>query len=893
MMKKIIILIAIIAGVGTAIGDGIDPGNLVRSGGKYGVNESLNAEPRPGVDVDEMNLQSIDSTNITSAIANKMNVSGVGTGVYNGNWVSFTNMFTSVGVPAAAQANFQTWFVIDAVKDAEAYWGDDNNNNNIENNEWYHRFNLARTDWDTITMANINTNLFAAPVAYSVGTGSHNGGGLRWLANFGKDASGVDQTALEYTGNFPTVAARRNQIAANLIDYCDTNSIPTTDNVAATTSDPTYTGNEITPYINEIGLKATFTATIVRSGSSGSYRYANNYTFSIIPYVEITNVFRGMATIPNLTAGATTFQILDGTLFYTKQQSNGTQVSGTITLNMAAAATIAAANEVGQNDYRMSALTAISTPAIAAGTVGTTAAHTSPATITNVYVQIRRARLMYNSIFADFVKPDYGSDPSVTDTVDPRYLPRIETLVTRTNTGASSVALTRSCCFSYQANDPRQNLNDGDWPQATALSPGADTTVANTAVYGVAPNPATGNTVGTPATPVGTPVAPNVGANDVVTFTADGDMEPSTLTPTTLSTSYIRNGPMVSPWELGAIHRGAAWETINLKEYNAIAGANPSTGGGLYKESATGSKDGGDANILDQIKMTARVENKQKVNLKLQSDTAGSGVLSALFKKIHVGSAYTDNLRLLSHKDNVGQFPTTGNFTGDRWLVNSGAGTVYAWNGSSWVAATKYLGDGYVWKNTGEIIVWNGTAWSGTWSDPGTEISGTDVNVIVADIKARSLAPSSAFKTRAGVVAQGSTLINRTGQSTDREREEIIGKTINLTTVAPSGYFSIIIIAQSIKDVGGGITVRKDLDMNGAIGTADETSLGADINGDGDATDTSDASGGLSETISNCAFGQYDRNADEIMAEQKIRADVYRDPVTGKYTIIRMKYVEE
>lgn len=32
-----------------------------------------------------------------------------------------------------------------------------------------------------------------------------------------------------------------------------------------------------------------------------------------------------------------------------------------------------------------------------------------------------------------------------------------------------------------------------------------------------------------------------------------------------LSTAYIRNAPMQSLWELGVIHRGAAWQTLNLK----------------------------------------------------------------------------------------------------------------------------------------------------------------------------------------------------------------------------------------------------------------------------------------------------------------------------------------
>ena len=31
-----------------------------------------------------------------------------------------------------------------------------------------------------------------------------------------------------------------------------------------------------------------------------------------------------------------------------------------------------------------------------------------------------------------------------------------------------------------------------------------------------------------------------------------------------VSTAYIRNAPMVSPWEIGLIHRGREWQTLKL-----------------------------------------------------------------------------------------------------------------------------------------------------------------------------------------------------------------------------------------------------------------------------------------------------------------------------------------
>jgi hypothetical protein len=491
--------------------------------------------------------------------------------------------------------------------------------------------------------------------------------------------------------------------------------------------------------------------------------------------------------------------------------------------------------------------------------------------LSDVKVQIKRARLWYNNVFADFAKPDY----------DNTYSEPLSTLVSQEKEGDT----TKLGIFSYQVNDPRQNLNDGDWPTATAMA-GPSNSKYGKNKHGSGHgrrskhkyNRDLGDTIGTL----------DEENEDVVTFTTDGDME-TTQSPTTLSTAYIRNGPMVSPWELGAIHRGAAWETINLKEYNAVAGANPLTGGGLCKESASGSKNGGDANILDQIKMTSNVENKQKVNLSLKNDdTSGSigyGILSALFKKIHVGTAsYANNVRILRAMNNLtalNALSASDKVIAEKWVAID-SGNLYTWSGAAWVLTTKSVGDSYFYNASNGVKIYDGTAW-GTWSDASTAIPDADVKAIVNDIKARS----STCKTRASVIGQASTLINRSLQTTDREKEEIIGKTINLTTVAPSGYFTIIIIAQSIKDVGPGI-FSKDLDMNGTISTASETTLGADINGDGDSIDT-----GIPETITKTAFGTYKQYADEIMAEQKIRADVYRNPQTGKYTIIRMEYVEE
>jgi len=154
------------------------------------------------------------------------------------------------------------------------------------------------------------------------------------------------------------------------------------------------------------------------------------------------------------------------------------------------------------------------------------------------------------------------------------------------------------------------------------------------------------------------------------------------------------------------------------------------------------------------------------------------------------------------------------------------------------------------------------------------------------------LAKNGNFTDRAQVV-NATALSNAsavTTQIADAFKEEIICKFINLTSVRHN-YYRIIVVGQSIKDIGGGVTIKKDLDQDGAIGTADETvgsGLNTDINGDGDKLDN-----GISETISGIAYANYDQYADEIMGEQKIMAIVHRDALTGEWKIIRYEFMED
>jgi hypothetical protein len=181
---------------------------------------------------------------------------------------------------------------------------------------------------------------------------------------------------------------------------------------------------------------------------------------------------------------------------------------------------------------------------------------------------------------------------------------------------------TKSAWLSSQVADPRQNLNENDWPPMKVVDPGTG--------FGSAPYGGGGG---------GTPNKVNnfslFGLPSCANTSPDKDRETSP-DPVNISTAYIRNDVMLSPWELGAIHRGAVWQTINLHKYN------PSRVMGGYA--------GGDANILDQIKMTEDLEVYGKFNvncgIKTHEDTlyvdAQKESLRLLTMGITTGTTYED-----------------------------------------------------------------------------------------------------------------------------------------------------------------------------------------------------------------------------------------------------------
>lgn len=756
-------------------GGGLDPGDLVESG----KDENGYPETRIGVDVNEINLASLDPDGtpyLTAPNVHDFTCFADG-GKFTGTWTDFQTLFSAANLnitSATVRDKFRKWFVLNTTSDPEAFWLDDPdpsagggtegdgkvdiNTSDDSKNELYHRFNIARADWDTLTVANITTAV-AATDNYNRADGTYDGGGLQWLAYFGKDSNGTDAAA--YLKTFSTIPARRNQIAANLIDYCDSNRAATAD------ATYTYTGNDESPYINEVRLEVEATVNEDTSNpGAGQSTYTCLATIKVVD-LELVNIYDTVddytfTTKATVTVEGTTEWLLDGVAVdsdpFSYQTGGATDIINTI----------------GDKLY--------DTTFIIPGTwdIATSTSSTPDTTgkTMTVTVQITKleVKLIDNGAGAEFYDFSYIE-------TDSGVVPVVNNVTANT---------TASLYLDWQVDDPRQNLNEGDWG---------------------APDIAGNQTLGT--------------KNSNCNPNGAGDAEPN-AEPWTVSTAYIRNAAMQTPWELGCIHRAAKWETLNLKEFNT-SDSNFRQGGGDYNGAADAdadTDDGGDANILDQVKVGNAVVNNKKISLKTHDDN----ILYALFHKIKIGSTY---------------------------------------------AAP-------------------GTA--------GTAVAEASIPTIRDAVKAKSVN----FFSR-GCLANVSELSDAaTGgtKNNDAKKEELIGKVINLTSVNQSDYFTVIVLAQAIKDVGttsdgdtthddGNITVCKDLDQDGTVDSGNCKETTWDIDGNGSPPGENLGLETTVEQITGCELGSYNQYADEIVAEQKIKAEVYRNPTTGKCTVLKYEYVED
>lgn len=796
-------------------------------------NEKDNTETRIGKYVSEINVRAAIPTvatniNIATETLNWQGVTvgspvptptlGFDNGKYTGRWLSFSSLFGTLktagaDLTAAEKEKFEEKLTLDVVKDAEAFWAEaaTGGDKTIGTSELYKRFDLTRTDWDTANNAAdvdfiknkilLDSDADGAPDlgmekwADTDSDSDTNSKGLPWLACFGYKTDGiVDTTDATIAGTFginaAAVAARRYQIAANLKDYCDTDSRPTSDVDPGTWSTlpsavgyvhPTYTGNEKTPYINKVGMKIS-----ISQDESGSGPYSVWANVVISPSIELINVYDSSFGDPLMVKieGSITMRI----------QVAGVATTASKTQDFNCSINVNPWEWVGGHSlFKMDSSIGPFETAAQSVTGGS-----KKVDFEVTQINFTKVVLVDGTNGYDYTKNLVGNYASP--------------VLIELNNGAGY----RHLWYGFAAHDPRQNLNgttmpsgstdpnDAEWLVLTPLETTnpADVLSIDASGYG-APNSA--NTS-------------NGAGGDNTQAPSDGvDLETGVADPanSSLSTAYIRNAPMESPWELGFIHRGAKWETINMKKYDTskafqlatgqINGNDYIPGGGAYTA--------GDANILDQVKMTAKAKSPQKINLCSKADAT----FDALFSKIKLK-------------------PTIGS----TMSVSSMAG-----------------------GSDAEMLA--------------------GVSTIISNVKAKFLTPDTTTDTnltRASVVDQlllplGTTIT----ATTDADQEELIGKIVNLTKVGgQSGNFTIIVLSQTIKDIGIANPGEVDVWKTPADGS---TALKVPCQlGRFDVT-----SGGDNATWRDDAYG------DEITGEQKIMVKGSVG-VDGAITITSFQYIE-
>jgi hypothetical protein len=422
-----------------------------------------------------------------------------------------------------------------------------------------HRFNLARDDWGSlgvdalVNSGSVSDFWIGSPATVNPATTDR----IPWLS-----------TLVDSGGN-PV----KNQVGANLIDYCDSDSIATSDYTAATGGWPlnppaagsveppsaTYVGLEEVPYVNEVHVTWMFVEEDL-SGPPPDGSGPWQCTLQLNVAVELINLYA------NSTSGDVALALeFSGALATLAPAPTGVAVpAGSPVPTASGARLVWSGVTVGAHGYT-----------VLNGSVTYTWTPAGPGATYNIGVSDAAVTVTGGGGLADFARlPAAGA--------------------------YNFVGPATSAACDWNVDDPRVNTLPGDW-NVIALAAVAAGTTAPPYI-----NPG--------ANPSG-----RGGSDDRETVNDPADASGSTG----MSTAYIRNAPMKSLWELGAIHRGEKWRTLNLRAYNAAAGA-------------ANAYSGGDANLLEQVKIGPYTEVQGKFNAHSPQVPAWRAMLSG----ITVGGTY-------------------------------------------------------------------------------------------------------------------------------------------------------------------------------------------------------------------------------------------------------------
>jgi len=837
----------------------VNPARIVDHSVKYPnsfggtIRDEQTAQIRIGIETNEMWLGCLP--NITSYVNtlsdfNSKAAATPGQLDDNGNWPDVDALCSRLGVTSATgKDKFKNeWFDTRPRETTEAFWVDDNDDGIVNadgtaadggtdnDDEMYCRFNLRRYEdkngngvydagdtnlWNDLAQNATSTypNLWASttkndsndveyllqvPKRIDDTTAAPNDtGGIMWLSKWGITLGGQEATPLVVNGqtfyhvqgyrddqgtNEQKVQYARHMMAANLIDYCDGDNVPTSNlnpmswsGASWPNNCPQWYGREKVRYCNE----CFFECNVVPSkdpGPSGSGTQKNQYTAAITVTCETIDIYPGNLDDVDVYLTAKiifTYKKADGsngtkTYYYEDELIDGSPAATTNDDFITTLKVLEAADVFGDANYLPGS---------------------TPPEITSVDGCVY-AVIIKNHAGGYGVDYHFGGHPVQNVSI--------------------KEGENKTVCWLSWNKDPRarSKYNRIDVTDDPTTLPYIPILGNNDKV----PSPGHGK-----ATPGANAAAPrDISTMLVVVDSANSDPEKRYM-----QSAFIRNDMMKSPWELGFIHRPSPFQTLNLGLFNetdtgVLDNKHMRSGGNLLDNERITNTDmtvpsgdsacpyGGDANILSQVKMQP---------------------LMSRFGIVDINTRQQDILKMLLSGITIGQR----------------------------VDQMDSFSSGATLDSTGKL------------------------NQLVNNI----ISANGTFQYRSEVVnvpglCDGTVLPQL---DTSTKREEIVGKFINLIGTTSNTY-RVIILAQSIKDVGGGATISKDLNYDGKINATGATDT---YDSDGDAA-TSDS---IDETASNTKLGQYDQMFDEITAEQKIAVDLAYDVTANQWRILKYEYLDD
>ena len=419
-----------------------------------------------------------------------------------------------------------------------------------------------------------------------------------------------------------TSQANVNQTIANLINYnASANRPPVTDNDNWLGGTPTYTGNKRTPYINEVQADVSVGGNL---GMRLQERYLEDptnpttwkwrvwytdcsYNHEITLNVETVNMYPNMGSEAAIGVQA---PILIGEISYEywnpNGDSNGFWVPNSVRFDSSTSWEILqTGSPAGYNVFTYM----LDSGSVGSVTTGKRDGYDRPMGHEADFYDNVRIRNVRVSLDRVVMRDNAGRNADLA--LMPALLQNGRSFATGQDGEqvAGSGDLSRHFYFDAQVNDPRHNLPRDQW----------------TATFSERENEVNA-TLGS--------------RNSVINLGAYHDNErnsdPVYSGNNSISTAYIRHGQMISLWELGAIHRGTAWQTINLK-----CGAKTGVRMEGYQN--------GDGHLLDQIALVEanRIEEPivGLINLNCVANFGGSSapfVFKSLFSGFPVYQTYAN-----------------------------------------------------------------------------------------------------------------------------------------------------------------------------------------------------------------------------------------------------------